>query len=164
MRRFLPLVALLFALSVAPAQARDAGTISCMVPLGPGGSMTEVTLAAEAGGCPGPGEAIPARWLIEGPAKSGVAGASVSSTQRPSTADIVAAQHAIAGGALPDLIVGHGVLGRLLARIAVASGAAPIVWEAQPGRREGGRGYDVVDPQDDPRRDYRAIYDVSGDS
>ena len=33
------------------------------------------------------------------------------------------AQHAIAGGAAPpDLIVGHGVLGRLLARLAVAGG------------------------------------------
>ena len=31
--------------------------------------------------------------------------------------------HALAGQVLPDLIVGHGVLGRLLARIAVATGA-----------------------------------------
>jgi 3-hydroxyethyl bacteriochlorophyllide a dehydrogenase len=73
--------------------------------------------------------------------------------------------HAIAGGdgAGPDLIVGHGVLGRLLARIAIARGGpAPVVWETNPMRRDGAQGYDVIDPADDDRRDYRAIYDVSG--
>ncbi|MEL6544207.1 MAG: chlorophyll synthesis pathway protein BchC, partial [Myxococcota bacterium] len=34
------------------------------------------------------------------------------------------AQHAL-GDSIPDLIVGHGVLGRLLARLAVARGGAP---------------------------------------
>jgi 3-hydroxyethyl bacteriochlorophyllide a dehydrogenase len=29
---------------------------------------------------------------------------------------------------------------------------------------DGAEGYEVVTPADDPRRDYRAIYDVSGDS
>jgi 3-hydroxyethyl bacteriochlorophyllide a dehydrogenase len=73
------------------------------------------------------------------------------------------AHHAIAAGAAPpDLIVGHGVLGRLLARIALARGApAPTVWEADPSRRDA-EGYSVVAPQDDARRDYRAIYDASG--
>ena len=43
------------------------------------------------------------------------------------------ARHAIGGGTTPDLIVGHGVLGRLLARLAVISGAAaPTVWETNP--------------------------------
>ncbi len=75
------------------------------------------------------------------------------------------AQHAIAGGAAPDLIVGHGVLGRLLARLTVASGApAPTVWERQPSRRAGASGYAVTDAADDDRRDYRSIYDVSGDA
>lgn len=74
------------------------------------------------------------------------------------------ARHAIAGGAAPDLIVGHGVLGRLLARLAVIEGGAPTVWETNPGRREGAEGYRVVHPEADERRDYRAIYDVSGDS
>jgi 3-hydroxyethyl bacteriochlorophyllide a dehydrogenase len=74
------------------------------------------------------------------------------------------AQHAIAGGAPPDLIIGHGVLGRLIARIAVTEGAAPTVWEINPRRRTGAAGYEVVDPKDDPRRDYRAIYDASGDA
>jgi 3-hydroxyethyl bacteriochlorophyllide a dehydrogenase len=65
----------------------------------------------------------------------------------------------------PDLIVGHGVLGRLLARLTVLGGhAAPTVWETNPVRAQGGKGYPVVRPEDDDRRDYRAIYDVSGDA
>jgi 3-hydroxyethyl bacteriochlorophyllide a dehydrogenase len=73
------------------------------------------------------------------------------------------ARHAIAGGHSPDLIVGHGVLGRLLARMAIAAGGpAPTVWELDPARRDGAQGYDVIDPAADERRDYRAIYDASG--
>jgi 3-hydroxyethyl bacteriochlorophyllide a dehydrogenase len=72
---------------------------------------------------------------------------------------------AVPGARQPDLIVGHGVLGRLLARLAVvAGGEPPVVWERNPARAEGADGYRVLDPQDDPRRDYRAIYDVSGDA
>jgi 3-hydroxyethyl bacteriochlorophyllide a dehydrogenase len=75
------------------------------------------------------------------------------------------AQHALAGGVQPDLIVGHGVLGRLLARLAVAlGGEPPIVWERNPDRSSGANGYEVRDPADDSRQDYRAIYDVSGDA
>ncbi len=76
------------------------------------------------------------------------------------------ARHALTlpGVALPDLIIGHGVLGRMLARLAVLSGARPVVWERNPARAEGAEGYDVVDPAMDDRRDYRAIYDVSGDA
>ncbi len=73
------------------------------------------------------------------------------------------AQHAI-GATPPDLIVGHGVLGRLLARLAVAAGGAPTVWERNPDRAEGAAGYAVIDPARDERRDYRAICDVSGDA
>lgn len=75
------------------------------------------------------------------------------------------ARHAIAGfnAALPDLIVGHGVLGRLIARLTVAAGApAPTVWEIDAGRATGAQGYPVLHPDADPRRDYRAIYDASG--
>jgi 3-hydroxyethyl bacteriochlorophyllide a dehydrogenase len=75
------------------------------------------------------------------------------------------ARHALAGldRAVPDLIVGHGTLGRLLARLTLASGApAPTVWEIDPDRRGGADGYNVIDPADDPRRDYRAIFDASG--
>ncbi len=75
------------------------------------------------------------------------------------------ARHALAGfdRALPDLIVGHGVLGRLLARLTIAAGApAPTVWEANPARHTGAVGYDVILPEADTRRDYKAIYDASG--
>jgi 3-hydroxyethyl bacteriochlorophyllide a dehydrogenase len=75
------------------------------------------------------------------------------------------ARHALAGfnTALPDLIVGHGTLGRLLARLTVAAGGTPpTVWEVNPARRDGATGYQVLDPSDDPRRDYKAIYDASG--
>ncbi len=66
---------------------------------------------------------------------------------------------------LPDLIVGHGVLGRLLARLTlVLGGDAPVVWEKNATRQEGGAGYSVIDPDEDDRRDYTSIYDVSGDS
>jgi 3-hydroxyethyl bacteriochlorophyllide a dehydrogenase len=71
---------------------------------------------------------------------------------------------AMPGAAQPDLIIGHGVLGRLLARIAIAAGGEPVVWEKNPGRATGACGYQVVDPEMDDRRDYRSIYDVSGDS
>ena len=75
------------------------------------------------------------------------------------------ARHALAGfnTALPDLIVGHGTLGRLLARLTIAAGApAPTVWDTNPARRSGAIGYEVVDPADDTRRDYKSIYDASG--
>lgn len=75
------------------------------------------------------------------------------------------AHHALAGfgDRLPELIVGHGVLGRLLARMTLAlDGAVPTVWERNPDRRSGATGYQVVAPEDDARRDYRSIYDVSG--
>ncbi len=72
------------------------------------------------------------------------------------------ALHAMAGQTVPDLIVGHGALGRLLARLAVAAGAEPTVWEIDPARTAGATGYRVVGPDEDERRDYRAIYDVSG--
>lgn len=75
------------------------------------------------------------------------------------------ARHAVArhGAATPELIVGHGVLGRLLARVVIALGnPPPVVWETNAQRATGAVGYDVIDPADDPRQDYRAIYDVSG--
>ncbi|MDJ0825335.1 MAG: chlorophyll synthesis pathway protein BchC [Rhodobacter sp.] len=75
------------------------------------------------------------------------------------------ARHAMAGldKAPPDLIVGHGVLGRLLARMTIAAGApAPMVWEIDPDRAPGAQGYTVLNPDRDERRDYRSIYDASG--
>ena len=77
------------------------------------------------------------------------------------------ARHAMAGPgkAVPDLIVGHGVLGRLLARLTVAAGApAPTVWEIDPRRTGGADGYTVTNADEDERRDYTSIYDASGQS
>ena len=46
------------------------------------------------------------------------------------------------GKTAPDLIVGHGVLGRLLARLTIAAGCpAPTVWEIDPARMSGADGY-----------------------
>jgi bacteriochlorophyllide a dehydrogenase len=73
------------------------------------------------------------------------------------------AQHALVGGHPPELIIGHGVLGRLLARLAVSCGGSPVVWETRADRATGAVGYRVIDPATDERKDYRAIYDVSGD-
>lgn len=77
------------------------------------------------------------------------------------------ARHALAApnAVPPDLIVGHGVLGRLLARITVALGAEPpTVWERNPVRTGSDATYRVCMPEEDTRRNYRAVYDVSGDS
>jgi 3-hydroxyethyl bacteriochlorophyllide a dehydrogenase len=74
------------------------------------------------------------------------------------------AQHAIDGSqVVPELIVGHGVLGRLLARLSVLAGSEPTVWERNPDRAAGALGYRVLDPAADPRRDYATVCDVSGD-
>jgi bacteriochlorophyllide a dehydrogenase len=75
------------------------------------------------------------------------------------------AHHAVAGGASPDLIIGHGVLGRLIARVALAlGGPAPAVWEANEARRSGADGYLVTDAASDPHCAYRSIIDASGDA
>ncbi len=77
------------------------------------------------------------------------------------------AHHAISVETLsrPILIVGHGVLGRLMARLAgVLGNDSVVVWETNPGRMAGSTGYPVVHPDADARRDYQAIYDVSGDA
>jgi len=59
--------------------------------------------------------------------------------------------------------VGHGVFGRLLARLTVAAGgAAPTVWEIDEDRMAGAEGYQVIHPDADERRDYTCIYDASG--
>ncbi len=75
------------------------------------------------------------------------------------------AQHAVSlpGAGVPELIVGHGTLGRLLARLSVAAGGAPTVWERAADRRDAGAGYKVIDPAEDARRDYRIVVDASGD-
>jgi bacteriochlorophyllide a dehydrogenase len=76
------------------------------------------------------------------------------------------AYHALNVGksVLPELVVGHGVLGRLLARLVVALGGDPVVWETNVRRAEGAEGYRVIDPAADTARGYASICDVSGDS
>ena len=77
------------------------------------------------------------------------------------------ARHAIAGfgNKMPDVIVGHGVLGRLLARLVILAGEKPpIVWEKNILRHSGATDYEVVLPEYDERSDYGCIFDVSGDS
>ena len=65
----------------------------------------------------------------------------------------------------PELIVGHGVLGRLLARVTIALGhPSPTVWERSATRREPADAYEVIDPKTDRRQDYRFAVDVSGDN
>lgn len=75
------------------------------------------------------------------------------------------AYHALSGseGGGRHLIVGHGTLGRLLARLALLAGAEPVVWERDPARRAGAHGYAVIDPESD-ETDYARITDVSGDA
>jgi bacteriochlorophyllide a dehydrogenase len=66
-------------------------------------------------------------------------------------------------GKTPELIVGHGSLARLAARLVVALGAtASTVWEINPARVAGAAGYTVVHPDHDPRRDYATILELSG--
>jgi 3-hydroxyethyl bacteriochlorophyllide a dehydrogenase len=72
--------------------------------------------------------------------------------------------HAGAGFAVPDLIIGHGTLGRLLARIAVAQGGAPVVWETNAQRHFGAGGYEVRQPDADAGRRFAHIFDASGDA
>jgi len=96
----------------------------------------------------------------------------VSITERISERGVLLALAATAYHALsapqalqPQLIVGHGVLGRLIARLTVLRGGEPpVVWETDAQRAMGAEGYTVIHPDADPRRDYRAIYDVSGDA
>ncbi|MEM8984869.1 MAG: alcohol dehydrogenase catalytic domain-containing protein, partial [Pseudomonadota bacterium] len=63
--------------------------------------------------------------------------------------------------AAPDLVIGHGVLGRLIARATIAlGGEPPVVWETDPARRESGNEYPVINPDSDACADYRRAVDV----
>ncbi len=124
------------------------------------------------GNCFGAIDAGPVRGLFGGAARHLVTpGARVTRIDAAHGAEgallalAATARHAMAGfdKALPELIVGHGVLGRLLARLTVAAGAKPpTVWETNSDRQAGAVGYQVIHPDADTRRDYRSIYDASG--
>jgi len=63
----------------------------------------------------------------------------------------------------PDLIIGYGVLGRLVSRICHAiHGQSPTVWEKNPARRDDPLDQNAIDPLADEHRQYRRICDVSG--
>ncbi len=73
--------------------------------------------------------------------------------------------HALRGGsALPELVIGHGVFGRLTARLIHALGGRCSVWERNAARMNGATDYPVLTADDDTRRDYRCIFDASGDA
>ena len=83
--------------------------------------------------------------------------------QKSSSASSTAIKVSELAACSPQLIVGHGALGRLLARICVAAGAdAPLVWELDKQRRQGATGYDVIAPSDDDGTPRQHIVDVSG--
>lgn len=94
------------------------------------------------------------------------------------------AVHALQGsepGQRP-LVVGHGALGRLIARLLAARSShpdselaqggspetrppppdLPVVWETNPIRRSGSHPYRVLDPSLDDAGSYDTIYDASG--
>ena len=72
------------------------------------------------------------------------------------------AYHAMVEGTPPDLIVGFGVLGRLLYRLTRALGhPSPQVWEIHPARQEG-EGIHATTAADDTEARYHSVYDVSG--
>jgi bacteriochlorophyllide a dehydrogenase len=73
------------------------------------------------------------------------------------------AHHAVIMGDGPELIIGHGIVGRLIARISVALGGTPTVWETQADRRDAA-GYTVIDPATDTHKTYSRVCDASGDS
>jgi 3-hydroxyethyl bacteriochlorophyllide a dehydrogenase len=64
----------------------------------------------------------------------------------------------------PDLIVGHGALGRLIARIARIKGLSPIVVETNKNRRQGSFDYEVLSPDEILDNSFSCIVDASGDS
>jgi 3-hydroxyethyl bacteriochlorophyllide a dehydrogenase len=77
------------------------------------------------------------------------------------------AYHVVASGGAkaPQRIVGHGVLGRLIARIVMALDyPPPVVWERDVSRQSGGVGYDVCDPAEGIGQSFDVICDASGDA
>ena len=76
------------------------------------------------------------------------------------------AHHALTlpGLASPDLVIGHGIVGRLTARLIIAMGnPAPHVWEVNPARRHGAAGYEVTAAEACEGIKWSSILDASGD-
>lgn len=75
------------------------------------------------------------------------------------------AHHALTlpGMSPPDLVIGHGIVGRLTARLIIAMGnPAPVVWETNPARRDGARGYEVTTAEACEGRKWTSVLDASG--
>ncbi len=68
------------------------------------------------------------------------------------------------GDCKPNIIVGHGALGRLIAKIAVLKGLNPIVIEANKERRKGNFEYEVIGPLESKKLTGNCVVDASGDS
>lgn len=123
---------------------------------------------------PGSNSFVDAKGLFGGSAGTLVTQASRVSKIDPNLADrgtlfalAATARHALAGvdARLPELIIGHGILGRLLARLTIAAGGPPpTVWEINPTRMTGAQGYQVIHPDQDERKNYTSIYDASGNT
>ena len=76
------------------------------------------------------------------------------------------AHHMLCLAPEPDLIIGHGTLGRLLVRLLELEPtrtAEVKVWEVNELRRQGMSSVPVLDPREDERRTLRSVIDVSGD-
>lgn len=76
------------------------------------------------------------------------------------------AYHALTlpGMTVPELVIGHGIVGRLTARLIIAMGhRAPTVWEVDPARRDGAQGYEVTTSQACEGRSFASVIDASGD-
>jgi bacteriochlorophyllide a dehydrogenase len=64
----------------------------------------------------------------------------------------------------PDLVIGHGIVGRLTARLIIAMGnPAPHVWEINPARQHGASGYEVTTAEACEGRKWASVLDASGD-
>ena len=76
------------------------------------------------------------------------------------------AHHAVCRSAhAASLVIGHGVLGRLIARILLATGnPPPVVWETRDARRNGAKGYVVTFPEAERDLRHDVIIDASGDA
>lgn len=96
------------------------------------------------------------------PAQRAVALAGEAKTEDILLALAATAHHGVIKAGLPELIIGHGTLGRLMARIVLALGASDVaVWETDAGRTDAS-GYTVTHPDADTRKDYKTICDASG--
>ncbi|MEM5471711.1 chlorophyll synthesis pathway protein BchC [Hoeflea sp. AS60] len=76
------------------------------------------------------------------------------------------AYHALTlpGLVAPDLVIGHGIVGRLTARLIIAMGnKAPHVWEINPARQHGAVGYEVTTAEASEGRKWSSVLDASGD-